>query len=92
MITIQELLFNRGLTKSKNKTRRHKDGRHKIYTTFKNRKDKFLAYQNSPVKRKMFNGVDFIVSLLEKKVIYQDFGVYQITNREKFADDFSNIK
>ena len=43
MITIQELLFNRGLDKNaKIKLVRHKDGRQDLYNLYKTEKDKFL--------------------------------------------------
>ena len=44
MITIQELLFNRGLDKNaKIKLVRHKDGRQDLYNLYKTEKHKFLA-------------------------------------------------
>ena len=88
MITIQELLFNRGLDKNaKIKLVRHKDGRQDLYNLYKTEKDKFLAYQNSQSKD-VFNGVDYIVSFIgEEGILSRFIGVYQITNREKFADD-----
>jgi len=93
MITIQELLFNRGLDKNaKIKLVRHKDGRQDLYNLYKTEKDKFLAYQNSQSKD-VFNGVDFIVSFIgEEGNLSRFIGVYQITNREKFADDCLEYK
>ncbi len=93
MITIQELLFNRGLDKNaKIKLVRHKDGRQDLYNLYKTEKDKFLAYQNSQSKD-VFNGVDFIVSFIgEEGNLSRFIGVYQITNREKFADDCFEYK
>ena len=66
MITIQELLFNRGLDKSsKIKLVRHKDNRLDLYNLYRTNRPAFLEYQNSQVKD-VFNGVD---DLIERVII-----------------------
>ena len=61
MITIQELLFNRGLDKSsKIKLVRHKDNRLDLYNLYRTNRPAFLEYQNSQVKD-VFNGVDYLI-------------------------------
>lgn len=88
MITIQELLFNRGLDKSsKIKLVRHKDNRLDLYSLYKSNKPEFLNYQNSQSKD-VFNGVDYIVSFIgEESIMARFIGVYKITNRQKVADN-----
>ncbi|HAH55790.1 MAG TPA: hypothetical protein DCM02_11070 [Flavobacterium sp.] len=88
MITIQELLYNRGLDKNaKVKLIRHKDSRQDLYNLYRTNLPEFLAYQNSQSKD-VFNGVDFIISFVgEEGVMSRFIGVYQVTNRQKIADD-----
>lgn len=51
MITIQELLYNRGLElKSKVKLVRHKENKWDLYNLYRTDKAEFLAYQNSQKK------------------------------------------
>lgn len=88
MISIQELLFNRGLDpNSKVKLVRHKDARQDLYNLYRSKREEFLAYQNSQSKD-VFNGVDFIVSFIgEEGHLSRFIGVYRLTNRKKIADD-----
>lgn len=88
MITIQELLYNRGLDKkAKVKLVRHKDNRRDIYNLYRTNLPEFLAYQNSQSKD-VFNGVDYIVSFVgEQGLLSRLVGVYKVTNRQKIADD-----
>lgn len=87
MITIQELLFNRGLDKtSKTKLIRHKDKRCDLYNLYRTERAEFLAYQNSQSKD-VFNGVEYIVSFIgEEGLLSRFIGVYKLTYRQKIAD------
>lgn len=73
MITIQELLYNRGLEKNvKVKLVRHKDSRQDLYDLYKNHRSEFLAYQrvhNLKMSLKMSN---ILFRLLVKKVFSPD--------------------
>lgn len=88
MITIQELLFNRGLdTNKKVKLVRHKDNRRDLYNLYRTDKAEFLAYQNSQSKD-VFNGVDYIVSFIgEEGLLSRFIGVYKLTDRKQIATD-----
>jgi hypothetical protein len=87
MITIQELLFNRGLDKNaKIKLVRHKDARQDLYTLYRYKKPLFLDYQRSQSKN-IFNGVDFIVSFIGEDAKFARFiGVYKILSEKKSED------
>ncbi|PZF71440.1 GIY-YIG nuclease family protein [Taibaiella soli] len=82
MITIQELLFNRGLDQSaKIKLVRHKDSRTDIYSLYRTDRAAFLAYQNSQTKD-IFNSVDYIVSFVgEEGLLSRFIGVYKVTDK-----------
>jgi len=88
MITIQELLYNRGLdTNSKVKLVRHKDNRRDLYNLYRTNRPEFLANQNSQSKD-VFNGVDYIVSFIgEEGLLSRFIGVYKVTNRKQIAND-----
>lgn len=88
MITIQELLYNRGLERNvKVKLVRHKDGRQNLYDLYKNHRSEFLSYQSSQSKD-VFKDVEYIVSFIGEEGIFARFiGVYQIKDRQKFAQD-----
>lgn len=88
MITIQELLFNRGLDKTASaKLVRHKDNRRDLYNLYRNDRDAFLDYQNSQSKD-VFNGVDFIVSFIgEEGLLSRFIGVFRIINKQQIASD-----
>lgn len=93
MITIQELLFNRGLDKTANiKLVRHKDGRRDLYNLYRTNKPGFLNYQNSQSKD-VFNGVDYIVSFIGEEGTQSRFiGVYKVVSSQKIqADSFEYI-
>jgi hypothetical protein len=67
MITIQELLFNRGLDKkARTKLVRHKDSRRDLYTLYRYNKEEFLAYQKHQ-GRNIFKDLDFIVSFIGER-------------------------
>jgi hypothetical protein len=88
MITIQELLFNRGLAKSaKIKLVRHKSVQHDLYSLYKNNRQEFLQYQNSQSKS-VFNGVDYIVSFIGEESVFARFiGVYKINDQRKLENE-----
>lgn len=88
MITIQELLYNRGLDQNaKVKLIRHKDSRQDLYSLYKTDRDEFLAYQSSQSKD-VFNGVDYIVSFIgEEGTLSRFIGVYKIISRQRTIDD-----
>lgn len=79
MITIQELLFNRGLDKqARIKLVRHKDSRIDLYTTYRTKREMFLRYQQQQSKE-VFNGVDYIVSFIGEEGLLSRFvGVYKV--------------
>ena len=89
MITIQELLYNRGLEKkSKIKLVRHQDKRFPdLYDWYRNDKKKFLTYQNGQGKD-VFKDVDYIVSFIgegnNNGTLSRFVGVYKINNKIAF--------
>ena len=88
MITIQELLYNRGLEKSaKIKLVRHKDQRQDIYNLYRTDKEAFLNYQKSQAKD-VFKNVEYIVSFVgEESDLSRFIGVYKIISSEKVAEN-----
>lgn len=88
MITVQELLYNRGLDKkAKIKLVRHKDNRQDLYNLYRTNLSEFLLYQNSQSKD-VFKGVDYIISFIgEEGLLSRLVGVYKITNRGKKSDN-----
>jgi hypothetical protein len=88
MITIQELLYNRGLDRSaKIKLVRHKDNRLDLYSLYRTAKLEFLAYQNSQSKD-VFKGVDYIVSFIgEDGLLSRFIGVYKIIDKKLTSDN-----
>ncbi len=88
MITIQELLYNRGLDKSaKIKLVRHKDRRLDLYNLYRSQRQEFLSYQNKQAKD-IFNGVDYIASFIgEEGILSRFIGIYKLVDRQKLADD-----
>ncbi|MEB2780202.1 GIY-YIG nuclease family protein [Algoriphagus sp. C2-6-M1] len=89
MITIQELLYNRGLDRSsKVKLVRHKDSRQDVYNLYKTNRPKFLEYQNVNTKD-VFKGVDYIVTFIgEKGVMARFIGVYKVESTTLKEDHF----
>lgn len=87
MITIQELVRNRGLNNlSKIKLVRHKSTRYDLYNMYRMQKPEFLKYQSSQSKD-VFNNVDFIVSFIgEEGLLARFIEVYKITGRYKLTD------
>ena len=88
MITIQELLYNRGLDRNaKVKLVRHKDNRQDLYNLYRTNLQEFLSYQNSQSKD-VFKGVEYIVSFVGEEGLLSRFvGVYKLTDRQKVADN-----
>jgi hypothetical protein len=86
MITIQELLFNRGLDpKAKIKLVRHKQTGKDLYNLYRYKRKEFLDYQNYQHKD-VFKGVDFIVSFIGEEGVKSRFvGVYKIIKRTKVS-------
>jgi len=92
MITIQELLFNRGLDpKAKVKLVRHKQSGRDLYNLYRYNRSEFLQYQNSQSKD-VFKGVDYIVSFIGEQGVRSRFiGVYKIigmTQRTVHEDNY----
>lgn len=79
MITIQELLYNRGLSSdARVKMVRHKDVRFDLYNMYRNDKSSFLRYQ-SQQGRDVFGGVDFIVAFIGEEGTRSRFiGVFKV--------------
>lgn len=88
MITVQELLYNRGLDKKSSvKLVRHKTNTQDLYNLYRTDKQKFLAYQNSQSKD-VFNGVDFIVSFIgEEGLLSRFIGVFRLIDKKQLAED-----
>jgi hypothetical protein len=89
MITIQELLYNRGLDKNSNvKMVRQKDSRIDIYNLYKTDRSKFLEYQNLNSKD-VFKGVDYVVTFIgEKGLLARFIAVYKVESWKKNEDYF----
>lgn len=79
MITIQELLYNRGLNRlAKIKLVRHKDKRLDLYNLYRTDRNSFWDYQNTQSKD-VFKGVDYIVSFIGEEGVFARFiGVFKI--------------
>lgn len=92
MITIQELLFNRGLDRhSKTKLVRHKDTRTDLYNLYRTDKQKFLEYQRQQGKD-VFNGVDYIVSFIgEDRTLSRFIGVFQVLHGRKLSQKETSV-
>ena len=87
MITIQELLFNRGLDKSsKIKLVRHKDRRIDVYNLYRTNRQEFFKYQNIQ-SRDIFKSVNYIVSFIGEESIFARFiGVYKLIDKKQLPD------
>lgn len=85
MITIQELLFNRGLDKnSKVKLVRHKDSRIDLYNAYRTNRELFLKYQQQQSKE-VFKGVEYVVSFIGEESVQSRFvGVYKVLGCKTF--------
>ncbi|WP_455670669.1 GIY-YIG nuclease family protein [Phocaeicola faecalis] len=89
MITIQELLYNRGLDrKAAIKLVRHKDRRIDLYNMYRTERNAFLEYQNTQ-SRDVFKGVDYIVSFIgEENTLARFIGVYKIDEKQALPDSY----
>lgn len=79
MITIQELLYNRGLDRTAAvKLVRHKDRRLDLYSVYRADRAKFLEYQSTQ-KNDVFGNCDYIVSFIGEDGLRSRFvGVYRL--------------
>jgi GIY-YIG catalytic domain len=84
MLTINELLYKRGLPQNaKTKFVRHADKRFEMYNSYKYDMDKFLLYQSEQSKP-IFHNCDFIVSFLGDEGKRSRFiGVYKVNGFRK---------
>ena len=94
MITIQELLYNRGIKPTDRvKLIKHKDVRIDLHILYQNNYNSFLIYQSQQSKD-VFKNVDYIVSFLgEERTLCRLIGVYKILDSTYFeAIQYSEIK
>lgn len=89
MITIQELLYNRGLERTARvKLVRHKDRRLDLYNMYRANRQSFLDYQNTQSKD-IFKDVDYIISFIgEEGVLARFIGVYKITGKSQYNGEY----
>lgn len=82
MITIQELLYNRGLDRqARIKLVRHKDNRQDLYNLYRSRREEFLAYQSTQINN-VFDNLDYIISFIgEESTNARFIGVWKITGK-----------
>jgi hypothetical protein len=87
MITIQELLFNRGLDRQSNtKLVRHKSKEIDLYNLYRTDKRKFLKYQQQQ-GRDVFNGIQYIISFIgEEGTLSRFIGVYRILRKRRLPE------
>ena len=92
MITIQELLYNRGLTSnSKTKLVRHKDSHFDLYHTYTHKKEDFLIYQSQQGKD-AFKNAEYIVSFIgEQGFLCRFVGVFKVINCTKLSERQTSI-
>lgn len=89
MITIQELLYNRGLLpNAKCKLVRHKDARIDLVSLYRNNRTAFLEYQYSQ-KHDVFRNCEYIVSFLGEEGKARFVGVFRVLGKERRADSFT---
>lgn len=86
MITIQELLYNRGLDpKAKVKLVRQTDQRFDVYKRYKDDYPTFIKYQNEQSKP-VYKNVDYIVSFVgEEGSLARFIGVFQVLDCKTFT-------
>lgn len=96
MITIQELLYNRGLNKNaKIKLVRHQDARYPdLYDWYRYDRQKFLAYQ-ARQGRDVFKNADYIVSCIgeggKKGTLSRFIGVFKVTGKQVFNEPIIDL-
>ena len=86
MITIQELLFKRGLVDSKKtKLIKHKEDGIDLYNLYRTNKQEFLKYQERQ-RKDAFKGIDFIVVFLgEERTLARFVGVFRVLKMTKLG-------
>lgn len=89
MITIQELLYNRGLDRdAKTKLVRHKSTNRDIYNLYRTDKKAFLEYHCSQHKD-IFKGVEYVVTFVgEEGVLSRFIGVYKVEGSKQVGEHF----
>lgn len=89
MITIQELLFNRGLDcNARIKLVRHKDRKLDLYGMYKRDRTAFLTYQSNQ-RKPVFSGVDYIVAFVgEGGTLARFVGVFRVDGCSRSSDLF----
>lgn len=87
MITIQELLFNRGLDRTEPiKLVRHKDRRLDLYSLYRSDRKAFLDYQCSQ-KADVFKGCKYVVAFIGEEGLSSRFiGVYELVGKTEQPD------
>ena len=92
MITIQELLYNRGLDpNSKTKLVRHKASDYDLYNMYTSKKDDFLTYQSQQGKD-AFKGAEFIVSFIgEEGSLSRFISVFRVLNCTQLTTEQASI-
>lgn len=92
MITIQELLYNRGLDKvARIKLVRHKDRRMDLYNLYRTDYNSFLEYQKNQSKD-IFKNVEYIVSFIgEESVLARFIGVFRIEGKSEVENGFDYL-
>lgn len=93
MITIQELLFNRGLdSKAKAKLVRHKEAGKDLYNLYRYKRNEFIDYQNSQ-RNDVFKDLDYIISFIGEEGVKSRFvGVYRVVNKTREHSDIGIFK
>lgn len=88
MITIQELLYNRGLPRDAAvKLVRHKDNRVDLYNMYRIDRQGFLDYQSTQAKP-IFDGVEYVVTFIGENGKFARFiGVFKIENKRETTDN-----
>jgi hypothetical protein len=88
MITIQELLYNRGLSRKGDvKLVRHKMKGLDLYNLYREKREEFLLYQGSQ-ERDVFRDVNYIVSFIGEEGTSSRFiGVFEIVGSRMVAED-----
>ena len=95
-LSIQELLYNRGLPEeARAKLVRHKDSRVNVYELYRSDEKAFLRYQSEQSKD-VFKGVEYIVAFIgEAGTLARFVGVYKVVGSEKlqnFQYDLKEVK
>ena len=89
MITIQELLYNRGLDRcAAIKLVRHKEKGKDLYNMYRTNREAFLKYQNTQ-KNDVFNKTEYIVSFIGEEGLQSRFvGVYKVNGNSATPEGY----